>query len=160
MARPKAAKEMVLPGLAVLDKRFAVVVSRFHAPISDALLSGAQECFQQHGVAEGSVDIVYVPGSLEIPVACARLAESKKYAALVALGAVIRGETYHFEVVADHSTAALVNLSVQYKIPIACGILTVDNLRQAKARAGGKEGNKGWEAAQTALQMADLMEKL
>ncbi len=151
---------MVLPGLAVLDKRFAVVVSRFHAPISDALLSGAQECFQQHGVAEGSVDIVYVPGSLEIPVACARLAESKKYAALVALGAVIRGETYHFEVVADHSTAALVNLSVQYKIPIACGILTVDNLRQAKARAGGKEGNKGWEAAQTALQMADLMEKL
>ena len=150
----------IVNGLAWGDKRFAVVVSRFNSSITEALLSGAMECFKRHGIAESSVDIIRVPGSLEIPVACAKLAESKKYAALVALGAVIRGETYHFEVVANHATAALVELSVKHKISIACGILTVDNLRQAKARAGGKEENKGWEAALTALQMADLMEKL
>ncbi|MCI0405894.1 MAG: 6,7-dimethyl-8-ribityllumazine synthase, partial [candidate division Zixibacteria bacterium] len=131
-----------------------------NSSITNALLDGALECFQRHGVEQGGIDVVHVPGSLEIPAACAKLVETKKYAALVALGAVIRGETYHFEVVANHSTWALVELSVREKIPIACGILTVDNLRQAKARAGGKEGDKGWEAALTALQMADLMEKL
>lgn len=141
-------------------KKFAVVVSRYNPEITEALLTGARECFDRHGVTEEGVDIVHVPGCLEIPTVCAKLAESKKYSALVALGAVIRGETYHFEVVANHSTRALVELSMKHKIPIACGILTVDNLRQAKARAGGKEGNKGWEAAQTALQMADLIEKL
>ncbi|MCI0406780.1 MAG: 6,7-dimethyl-8-ribityllumazine synthase [candidate division Zixibacteria bacterium] len=160
MARSQVAKKAVVPGLAVAGKKFAVVVSRFNSSVTDALLEGALDCFQRHGVAEGGFDVIHVPGSLEIPTACAKLAESKKYAALVALGAVIRGETHHFEVVANHSTMALVELSVKEKIPIACGILTVDNLRQAKARAGGKEGNKGWEAAKTALQMADLMEKL
>ncbi len=160
MTRSKAAKKTVIPGLAVAGKKFAVVVSRFNSSITNALLDGALECFQRHGVEQGGIDVVHVPGSLEIPAACAKLVETKKYAALVALGAVIRGETYHFEVVANHSTWALVELSVREKIPIACGILTVDNLRQAKARAGGKEGSKGWEAAKTALQMADLMEKL
>jgi 6,7-dimethyl-8-ribityllumazine synthase len=160
MVRSKSAKKTVITGLAVAGKKFAVVASRYNSSITDALLSGALDCFKRHGVTEGGVDVIHVPGSLEIPTACSKLAESKKYSALVALGAVIRGETYHFEVVANHSTRALVELSMKHKIPIACGILTVDNLRQAKARAGGKEGNKGWEAAQTALQMADLMEKL
>ncbi len=160
MARLNAPKREIVTGLALGDKKFAIVVSRFNAVITGALQSGAQDCFKHHGVVESSVDIVYVPGSLEIPVACAKLAESKKYAAIVALGAVIRGETHHFEVVANCSTAALVKLSIQYKIPIGCGILTVDNLRQAKARASGKGENKGWEAAKVALQMADLMEKL
>lgn len=160
MARSKSAKQTVVPGLAVAGKKFAVVVSRYNPAISEALLSGALDCFRRHRVMEGSVDLISVPGCLEIPAAAAKLVESKKYAAIVALGAVIRGETYHFEVVASHSTWALVELSVREKIPIACGILTVDNLRQAQARAGGKEGNKGWEAAKTALQMADLMEKL
>ena len=160
MARLKSPQKEVVAGLTVGGKRFAVVVSRFNSAITEALLSGAVDCFKWHGVAESSIDIIYVPGSLEIPVAAAKLAETKKYAALVALGAVIRGDTYHFEVVANHSTSALVELSVRQKIPIAYGILTVENLRQAKARAGGKEGNKGWEAAKTALQMADLMEKL
>lgn len=144
----------------VSGKRFAVIVSRFHAGISEKLLAGAVDCFRRHGVEGKSIDIVYVPGSLEIPTAAARLVESKKYSALVALGAVIRGKTYHFDVVANNSTAALVELSMQHHLPIACGILTVENLRQAKARAGGREGNKGWEAAKTALEMADLMEKL
>ncbi len=160
MARSKSAKKAVVPGLAVAGKKFAVVVSRYNSTITEALLSGALDCFKQHGVAQGGVDVIHVPGCLEIPTACAKLADSKKYAALVALGTVIRGETHHFEVVANHSTAALVDLSVKYRIPIACGILTVDNLRQARARAGGKEGNKGWEAALTGMQMADLMEKL
>ncbi len=160
MAGLKSSKKEVVAGLALGGKRFAVIVSRFNSAITEALLTGALDCFEQHGVAEGGVDVIRVPGSLEIPAAAAKLAEKKKYAALVALGAVIRGDTYHFEVVANHSTSALVELSVKQKIPIACGILTVDNLRQAKARAGGKEGNKGWEAARTALQMADLMEKL
>jgi 6,7-dimethyl-8-ribityllumazine synthase len=160
MARSQSAKKSVIPGLAVAGKKFAVVVGRYNSEITEALLAGALECFERHGVAEEFVDVVHVPGCLEIPTACAKLAESRKYAALVALGAVIRGKTYHFEVVANHSARALVELSMKHKIPIACGILTVDNLRQAKARTGGKEGNKGWEAAQTALQMADLMEKL
>ncbi len=160
MVRLKSPKKETVAGLALGGKRFAVVASRFHSSITEALLSGALDCFKRHGVLESGVDIIYVPGSLEIPAAAAKLTETKKYAAIVALGAVIRGETHHFEVVANNSTAALVELSVKQKIPIACGILTVDNLRQAKARAGGKEGNKGWEAAKTALQMADLMEKL
>ena len=160
MVRMKSSKKEIVAGLALGGKRFAVVVSRFNSSITEALLSGALDCFKRHGMAESSVDIIYVPGSLEIPTAAAKLAETKKYAAIVALGAVIRGGTYHFEVVANHSTAALVELSVKQKIPIACGILTVNNLRQAKARAGGREGNKGGEAAKTALQMADLMEKL
>jgi 6,7-dimethyl-8-ribityllumazine synthase len=160
MARSKSSKKTVIPGLALAGKKFAVVASRYNPTVTEALLAGAMECFERHGVAEEFVDVVHVPGCLEIPIACAKLAESKKYAALAALGAVIRGETYHFEVVANHSTRALVEISMKHKIPIACGILTVDNLRQARARAGGKEGNKGWEAAQTALQMADLMEKL
>ncbi|MGH8005008.1 MAG: 6,7-dimethyl-8-ribityllumazine synthase [Limisphaerales bacterium] len=160
MARSKSAKNPVVPGLAVAGKKFAVVVSRFNPSITEALLSGATDCFKRHGVMEEYVDVIHVPGSLEIPLVCAKLAEGKKYAAIAALGAVIRGETYHFEVVANNSIAALVELSVKHKIPIACGILTVDNLRQAKARAGGKEGNKGWEAALTGMQMADLMEKL
>ena len=160
MARSKLTKKIVVPGLAVAGKKFALVVSRYNSEVTEALLAGARECFERHGVTEEGVDIVYVPGCLEIPTACAKLAESKKYAALVALGTVIRGETHHFEVVANHSTWALVELSIKYKVPVACGILTVDNLRQAKARAGGKEGNKGWEGALTALQMADLMEKL
>jgi len=160
MARSKSAKKTVVPGLAVAGKKFAVVVSRYNSAVTEALLSGAMECFERHGVTEEYVDVVHVPGCLEIPTVCAKLVESKKYAALAALGAVIRGETYHFEVVANHSTLALVELSVKHKIPIACGILTVDNLRQAKARSLGKEGNKGWEAALTTMQMADLMEKL
>lgn len=160
MTLSRAAKKTIVPGLAVMGKKFAVVVSRFNSSVTDALLDGALDCFKRHGVEEGGIDVVHVPGSLEIPTACAKLVESKKYAALVALGAVIRGETYHFEVVANHSTWALVELSVKQKVPIACGILTVNTLRQAKVRAGGKEGNKGWEAAKTALQMADLMEKL
>lgn len=160
MASSRSARKTVIPGLAVAGKKFAVVASRYHANITETLLAGALECFERHGVAQEFVDVVHVPGCLEIPAACAKLAESKKYAALVALGAVIRGETYHFEVVANHSTGSLVKLSMKYRIPVACGILTVNKLRQAKARAGGKEGNKGWEAAKTALQMADLMEKL
>ena len=160
MARLKSPPKEVVAGLAVGGKKFVIVVSRFNSSITESLLAGALDCLKRHGVAESSVDVIYVPGSLEIPVAAAKLAESKKYAAIVALGAVIRGETHHFEVVANNSTSALVELSVRQKIPIAYGILTVENLRQAKARAGGKEGNKGWEAALTALQMADLMEKL
>lgn len=140
------------------NKRFAVVVARFNSEITEKLLAGALDCLKRHGLKK--IDLFHVPGSLEVPLAVSKLIESKKYAALVALGAVIRGDTYHFEIVAQNSTAALTRLSVQHKIPIGCGILTVDSVEQARERAGGKEGNKGWDAALAALEMAHLLEKL
>ncbi len=160
MVRTTFSQSEILSGFKAGNKRFAVVVSRFNSDITEALLTGALECLKKQGVAEKNIKVVHVPGSLEIPLACAQLIEAKKYAGLVALGAVIRGETYHFEVVAQNSTAALTRLSVKHKFPIGCGILTVNTFEQAKERAGGKEGNKGWDAALAALEMAHLLEKL
>ncbi len=111
-------------------------------------------------MAEKKIDVFHVPGSLEIPTLAAKLAATKKYAAIVALGAVIRGETYHFEIVAQNSTAPLVKLSMKHKIPITCGILTADTADQARERARVKEGNKGWDAAKAVLEMISLMEKI
>jgi len=158
MVRRNSPSKNSLPGFKAGKKRFAVVVSRFNSEITEALLAGALECLKRHGVKKS--DVFHVPGSLEIPLACAKLIEAKQYTGLVALGAVIRGETYHFEIVAQNSTVALTRLSVKHKIPIGCGILTVDTVEQAKERAGGKKGNKGWDAALAALEMAHLLETL
>lgn len=160
MTRLDSSQAGIKAGLKLRNKKIAVVISRFNSEITEALLSGALDCLKRHGVVERKIDVFYVPGSLEIPTLAAKLTATKKYAAIVALGAVIRGETFHFEIVAQNSTAPLVKLSMKHKIPITCGILTVDAVEQARERAGGREGNKGWDAALAALEMIRLMEKV
>ena len=140
--------------------RFAIVAARFNAVIVDALVAGALDAFRRHGVADDAVDLVRVPGSFEIPVVARRLAESKKYAAVICLGAVIKGDTDHYDHVAAAATNGILQASVTTGVPVIFGVLTCDTMEQAVNRAGGKAGNKGFEAAVTAVEMANLMGKL
>jgi 6,7-dimethyl-8-ribityllumazine synthase len=133
-----------------------IVLSRFNAPIGDGLLTGALRALKEAGVADADITLVSVPGALESPLALQRLAQSDDYAALVALGAVIRGETYHFEVVANESAAGLSSVALEFGIPIGNGILTCETEAQAKVRMDAK----GFEAAQAALEMANLLAAL
>jgi 6,7-dimethyl-8-ribityllumazine synthase len=133
-----------------------VVLSRFNAAIGEALLAGALRGLQEAGVAERDITVVSVPGALETPLALQRLAQSDDYDALVALGAVIRGETYHFEIVANESASGLAGVQIEFGIPIGNGILTTETDEQALARADGK----GFEAAQAALELANLMDAI
>jgi 6,7-dimethyl-8-ribityllumazine synthase len=140
--------------------RFAVIAARFNAAVVDALLAGALDAFRRHGVADDAVDVVRVPGSFEIPVVARRLAEGGKYAAVVCLGAVIKGDTDHYDHVAAAATNGVLQASAATGVPVIFGVLTTDTLEQAVNRAGGKAGNKGFEAAVTAVEMANLMRKL
>lgn len=140
--------------------RFGIVLSRFNAFVGDQLLSGAIEALAARGVDSGSVDIVRVPGAFEIPLALQAMAATGKYDALVALGAVIRGGTPHFEYVAGECARGVARVSGDSGVPVAFGVLTTDNLEQALERAGGKGGNKGADAALTAIEMANLLKKL
>lgn len=133
---------------------FAIVVSRFNADISDALLGGARRGFIDCGVAEEAVSITYVPGAFEIPLAAQTLALSGKYSAIVAIGAVIRGETPHFDYVAGTCARGLQQVSLATGVPVMFGVLTTDNVEQAKARSGEDRSNKGWECAAGAIEMA------
>ncbi|MGH7467683.1 MAG: 6,7-dimethyl-8-ribityllumazine synthase [Longimicrobiales bacterium] len=139
-----------------LGRRFAIVVSRFNAQITERLLSGARACLLQHGVQEKSIDVVSVPGAWELPLA-AQAAARGGYSAIIALGCVIRGDTPHFDYVAGAAAHGLERVSLQAAIPVAFGVLTTDTTEQALARAGGRDGNKGWDAALVALEMADLL---
>ncbi|MBI3830042.1 MAG: 6,7-dimethyl-8-ribityllumazine synthase [Planctomycetes bacterium] len=139
--------------------RFAIAVSRTNALITDRLLGGCVDCLVRHGVDEDHIDVVCVPGAFELPVAVKALCR-KKYAGVVALGCVIRGGTPHFEYVAGEATKGIAQAALESGIPVAFGVLTCDTLEQALERAGAKGGNKGWEAAQSALEMADLLPKL
>lgn len=141
-------------------RRVAVVVARFNRAVTGALLDGAVEALEVHGVAADDVDVVHVPGAFEITVAAEHCAASGRYSALVCLGAVIRGETPHFEFVAREVSRGVNEVATRHRIPVAFGVLTTDNLEQALARAGSDHGNKGYEAAVTALEMADLVERL
>lgn len=141
-------------------RRIAVVVSRFNETITQQLVNGAMDALVRHGVAYDDIDLVWVPGAWELPTAARLLLVSERYHALVALGAVIRGETPHFDVVARESTRGLAQASADYDIPVALGVLTCDTMAQAEARAGGAHGNKGWDAAVAALEMVDLAERL
>ncbi|HEX2867474.1 MAG TPA: 6,7-dimethyl-8-ribityllumazine synthase [Ignavibacteriales bacterium] len=146
--------------LSARDYRFAVVVSRFNDFISQKLLEGALDCLNRHHAEDENIDIVRVPGSFEIPLAAQRLADSKKYNAIICLGAVIRGATPHFDYVAAEVTKGIAQTSLKAGIPVAFGVLTTDTIEQAIERAGTKSGNKGWDAALTAIEMADLMKNL
>lgn len=140
--------------------RYAIIASRWNPRITDALVAGARQAFADHGVEEGAVDVLRVPGAWEIPVAAARLAQAGRHAALVALGCVVRGDTRHYEQVADGCSDGLMRVSLDYRLPVANGVLAVDDFGDAEKRAGGSHGNKGEEAALVAIEMADLMGKL
>ena len=141
-------------------RRIAVVVSRFNEAITQCLVDGAMDALTRHGVAYDDIDVVWVPGAWELPAAARALLASERYHALVALGAVIRGDTPHFDVVARESTSGLANVAAEYDTPVTLGVLTCDTMEQAAARAGGTHGNKGWDAALAALEMADLLDRL
>lgn len=139
---------------------FAVVVSRFNGFITEKLLEGCLSGLARHGVDEASVDVAWVPGSFEIPVAAKRLAESGKYRAVICLGAVIRGDTAHFDYVCAESAKGIASVALATGVPTIFGVVTTDTIEQAVERAGTKAGNKGWDAALAAIEMANLMKEL
>ena len=141
-------------------RRFAVVASRFNESITRKLVDGAIDALVRHGASLDDVDIVWVPGAWELPVAARRLLETQRYDALVALGAVIRGGTPHFEFVAAEASRGLMAATTEFDVPLGFGLLTCDDMAQAEERAGGAHGNKGWDAALAALEMADLFARL
>jgi len=140
--------------------RFALVVGRFNEMISTRLLDGALDCLRRHDVADDDVDVAWVPGAWEMPLVARRLAASGRYDAVVCLGAVIRGGTPHFEYVAGEAAKGIAKASLDTGVPVVFGVLTTDTIEQAVERAGTKAGNKGWAAAQTALEMASLLRQL
>ncbi|MBN2412356.1 6,7-dimethyl-8-ribityllumazine synthase [candidate division KSB1 bacterium] len=141
-------------------KKFAIVASRFNELICKKLLEGALDCLARHGCNLDDVDIAWVPGSFEIPVAAKRFAAIKKYDAIICLGAVIRGATPHFEYIAAEVTKGIAQVSLEFGLPVSYGVITPDTLEQALERAGTKAGNKGWDAALGAIEMADLFTKI
>lgn len=141
-------------------KRFAIVASRFNGAIVERLVDGAVDCLRRHGVDDGAIRIVRVPGAWEIPLALEEMAAAGGVDGLVALGAVIRGETPHFDHVCSQASAGISRVSLTHRLPVGFGLLTCDSSAQAQERAGGKAGNKGWEAAQSALEMADLVSRI
>ncbi|MEP6991644.1 MAG: 6,7-dimethyl-8-ribityllumazine synthase [bacterium] len=141
-------------------RRYAVLAARFNTTITTKLADGAMEALIRHGAAAEDVDLVWVPGAWELPFAARRLAQTERYNALVVVGAVIRGDTPHFDFVAGEASRGLALASSDFDIPIGFGLLTTDDMAQAEARAGGEFGNKGWDAAIAALEMSDLFERL
>jgi len=140
--------------------RVALIVSRYHELITGALLEGARRCCREHGVPDAALDVLWTPGAFELPAAAAAAAASGRYGAIVALGCVIRGETPHFDYVAGEAARGLGAVAREHRLAVGFGVLTVDTEEQARARAGGAAGNKGYEAAEAALATADLLAQL
>jgi 6,7-dimethyl-8-ribityllumazine synthase len=140
--------------------KFGVVISRFNEFISEKLLDGAQNALLRHGVSEDDIDIARTPGSLEIPLVALKLAQSGRYDAVICLGTVIRGGTSHFEYIATVVTKDIAKVGLKTEVPIVNGIITADTLEQAIERAGTKQGNKGFDAAVNAIEMANLLKSL
>ena len=141
-------------------KRFAVVAGRFNELITSKLLGGAIDCIKRHDGNVDDIDIAWVPGAYEITLAAKRLAETKKYDAIITLGAVIRGSTPHFDYVSNEVAKGVAKVSYDTDIPVVFGVLTTDSIEQAIERAGTKAGNKGWEAAMSAIEMSTLLLKI
>lgn len=146
--------------LTIEGARFGIVVGRFNSFIVESLLEGVIDTLKRHGASDGNIEIVRVPGAFEIPLAAKRMAAKKTYDSIIAVGAVIRGGTPHFEYVAGECTKGLATVSLQYDVPVAFGVLTVDTIEQAIERAGTKAGNKGEEAALSAIEMVNLLSQL
>ena len=142
------------------DMRVAIVASRFNETITKQLLEGAVDCLKRHGVPDEFLSVVWVPGAFEIPSAAKRLASSGEFDAVVCVGAVIRGDTAHFDFVAGHAMNGIGRVALETGVPVAAGLLTTETVDQAADRAGGKMGNKGFEAAMAALEMANLFAAL
>lgn len=140
--------------------KFAIVQSRFNDFITGKLLDGAVDALLRHGAKEEDIDVVKVPGSFEIPLAAKRLAEKGGYSAVICLGTVIRGATPHFEYVASEVSKGVAQVSLETGVPVAFGVITSDTIEQAVERAGTKSGNKGWDAAVTAIEMAQVLKKI
>ena len=140
--------------------RFALVAARFNSAIVDPLVAGALDALKRHGVPDDAVDVVRVPGAFEIPLVAQRIAESRRYAAIICLGAVIRGDTDHYDHVAGQAAAGVARAALDTGTPVIFGVLTCDTLEQAVNRAGGKAGNKGFEAGLTAIEMVNLLRQL
>ena len=137
--------------------KFGLVVSRFNELISGRLLEGARDALTRHGVAEADVEVAWVPGAFEIPLVAQRLAQSKRFNAIICLGAVIRGGTPHFDYIASEVSKGIAKVGLETGVPVIFGIVTADNLEQAIERAGTKRGNKGFDAAVHAIEMANLL---
>lgn len=140
--------------------KFGIIVGRFNEFIGGKLLSGALDALKRHGVEENDIEIVWVPGAFEIPLIAKKMAYSKKYDGVICLGAVIRGSTPHFDYVSSEVTKGIAHVSLESEIPVIFGVLTTDSIEQAIERAGTKAGNKGFEAAVTAIEMANLISQL
>jgi 6,7-dimethyl-8-ribityllumazine synthase len=141
-------------------KKFGIVVSRFNSFFTEQLLRGAEDCLVRHGAAQDAIALVRVPGAAEIPLAVQRLARSKKYDAVIALGCVIQGATPHAELINSQVSKALAKTSLDADLPVVNGIIAADNIEQAVERSGTKAGNKGWDAAAAAIEMATVLEKI
>ena len=153
--------QVIEAGLTAKGKKFAIVVARFNSFIVESLLDGAVDTLKRVGdVADQDITVVRIPGAFEMPLAVQKVAASGKYDAIIALGAVIRGGTPHFEYVAGECTKGLAQVMMQYSIPVAFGVLTVDSIEQAVERAGTKMGNKGAEAAMSSLEMVNVLSQL
>ncbi len=154
-------KPRVLEGhIKAQGKAFALIVSRFNAFLSEKLLEGALDCLCRHGANPGDLTIVRVPGAFELPQTALKLAQSGQYDGIIALGVVIRGDTPHFEYVAGESAKGIAMAGLETGVPIAYGVVTADTIEQAIERCGTKAGNKGWDAASTAMEMADLLPQI
>ncbi len=140
--------------------RFAVIASRWNARIIEALIEGARKTLRDNGVSDAAIDVIRVPGAWEIPAVAARLAAADKYAAYIALGCVVRGDTRHYEHVADGCAHGLMRVALDYKVPVLNGVLAVEDVTDAERRAGGSHGNKGEEVALAAIEMVNLLERL
>jgi 6,7-dimethyl-8-ribityllumazine synthase len=141
-------------------RRFAIAAARFNGIVTSKLVEGATAAFRRHGVDEDDIEIAWTPGAFELPLVAKRLAESGQFDAVVCLGAVIRGETAHFEYVAGESARGVQRVTLDTGVPCIFGVLTTETLEQALDRSGGKHGNKGWEAATAAIEMASLLDEL
>ncbi|EDS76806.1 6,7-dimethyl-8-ribityllumazine synthase [Clostridium botulinum C str. Eklund] len=141
-------------------KKYGIVVGRFNEFIGSKLLSGALDALKRHGVKEDEIEISWVPGAFEIPLVAKKMAKTKKYDSVICLGAVIKGSTAHFDYVSSEVSKGIANVSLDTEVPVIFGVLTTDNIEQAIERAGTKAGNKGYEAAVTAIEMANLLSEI
>lgn len=146
--------------LVAKGKKFGIVISRFNEFISAKLLDGCVDTLNRHGIAEKTVDVIWVPGAFEIPMVALKMAKSKKYDAVICLGTVIRGATPHFEFVASEAAKGVAKVSLDTGVPCIFGVITADNIEQAIERAGTKDGNKGRDAALSSIEMANLYAKI
>ncbi len=152
--------EVLQGSLVARGLKFAIVASRFNETVTARLIEGALDALARHGVEEKAIRVVRVPGSFEIPLAARKLALSKKYSAVICLGALVRGETPHFEYLAAEVAKGAAQVGMETGIPVIFGVLTADTMDQAVDRAGGKAGNKGWDAALAGIEMANLLDRL